>query len=315
MRLKKYLLPVTLILGVMAGLRGNVSAYDMAEYYPINQGDEWIYSATVNKIPALVKWSINGTEIVNEVNTIKVEASSPFSKEGDNICIVMDSSGCNIFKEVRASNGVMFIYDETPLLFFPAQFENVGESHQQSFSYGIYSTDDGSFMATADKNSTVSLESVENVTVPGGTFENCLKIAQSGSFQVSDNWYGEFDYAYWYAQNVGLIKYSMTDKLHLPRTGDMTLRITGKLIGATVDGMQYGCPMTFALGEDSGNLNILRRFRDEVLSKTPAGQEMIKLFYKLSPAIVKAMVEDETFKKEVKEMIETVLPMVKYTVE
>jgi len=193
MRLKKHLLPVTLVLGVIAGLGGNVSSYDMAEYYPINQGDEWIYSATVNKIPTLMKWSIIGTEVVNGVNTIKVQASSPISKEGDYICIVMDSNGCNIFKELRASSGVMFIYDETPLLFFPAQFENVGESHQQSFSYGIYSSDDGSFMATADKNSTVSLESVENVTVPGGTFENCLKIANSGSFQVSENWNGEFD--------------------------------------------------------------------------------------------------------------------------
>jgi hypothetical protein len=315
MRLRKILLPATLILGVIAGLRGNVSAYDMAEYYPINQGDEWIYSATVNKIPTLMKWSINGTEVVNEVNTIKVQASSPLSKEGDYICIVMDSSGCNIFKELRASSGVMFIYDETPLLFFPAQFEIVGESHQQFFSYGIYSTDDGSFMATADKNSTVSLESVENVTVTGKTFENCLKITNSGSFQVSENWYGEFDYAYWYAKNVGLIKYSMTDKLHLPRPGDMTLTMTGKLIGANVDGEQYGCPMTFALGDDSKDINILRRFRDEVLSKTPAGREIIKLYYQWSPAIVKAMEQDEGFKEEVKEMIEIILPMVKRAVE
>ena len=299
----------------MTGLRGNVSAYDMSEYYPINQGDEWIYSATVNKIPTLMKWTINGTEVVNEENTIKVQASSPFSKEGDYICIVMDSSGCNIFKELRASSGVMFLYDETPLLFFPAQFENVGESHQQSFSYGIYSTDDGSFMATADKNSTVSLESVENVTVPGGTFENCLKITNAGSFQVSDNWYGEFDYAYWYALNVGLIKYSMTDKLHLPKAGDMTLTMTGKLTGATVDGVQYGCPMTFALGEDSKDLNTFREFRDEVLSKTPVGQEIIKLYYQWSPAIIKAMEQDEGFKEDVKGMIEGVLPLVRKTVK
>ena len=107
----------------------------------------------------------------------------------------------------------------------------------------------------------------------------------------------------------------MTDKLHLPRAGDMTLTMTGKLIGATVDGMQYGCPMTYALGEDSNDLNILRRFRDEVLSKTPLGKEIIKLYYQLSPAIVKIMVADEELKEEVKEMIEGILPMIKRKME
>jgi len=48
-----------------------------------------------------------------------------------------------------------------------------------------------------------------------------------------------------------------------------------------------------------------------VLSKTPTGLEIIKLYYQLSPAIVSAMVADEAFKKEVKEMIEGILPMIR----
>lgn len=59
----------------------------------------------------------------------------------------------------------------------------------------------------------------------------------------------------------------------------------------------------------------IRQFRDEVLSKTPAGQEIIKLYYVLNPAVIKAMGEDEAFKKEVKEMIEGVLPSIREAVK
>ena len=73
-----------------------------------------------------------------------------------------------------------------------------------------------------------------------------------------------------------------------------------------------GCPVTFALGGDSraNDLNILRSFRDEVLSKTPAGQEIIRLYYEWSPAIVTAMEEDEEFKELAKEMIDEIVRLI-----
>jgi len=40
------------------------------------------------------------------------------------------------------------------------------------------------------------------------------------------------------------------------------------------------------------------------------GQEIIRLYYQLSPTIVKAMEEDEGFKEEAKEMIDGVLEMI-----
>jgi hypothetical protein len=52
-----------------------------------------------------------------------------------------------------------------------------------------------------------------------------------------------------------------------------------------------------------------------VLSKTSVGKEIINLYYELSPVIVKAMAEDKKFKKEVTEMIEEVLPLVRKAVE
>ena len=63
-------------------------------------------------------------------------------------------------------------------------------------------------------------------------------------------------------------------------------------------------------GEYSEEVELLRAFRDEVLSQTPEGQEIIRLYYQWSPVIVKAMKEDEELKEEVKGMIDGVLPLI-----
>jgi len=49
---------------------------------------------------------------------------------------------------------------------------------------------------------------------------------------------------------------------------------------------------------------LLRYLRDNVLNKTPEGRELTRLYYKLSPVIVKAMKKDEEFQEEVKELID-----------
>ena len=51
----------------------------------------------------------------------------------------------------------------------------------------------------------------------------------------------------------------------------------------------------------------MQYFRDTVLSQTPEGRELIKLFYIWSPFIVRAIEEDEEFKEEIKGMIDTML--------
>jgi outer membrane protein assembly factor BamB len=75
--------------------------------------------------------------------------------------------------------------------------------------------------------------------------------------------------------------------------------------------LQPVCPATLALNGEDRDLSILRRFRDEVLSTTPEGQEMIKLYYQWSPVIVKAMVGDEEFEEDIKEMIGRILLLIR----
>jgi len=70
------------------------------------------------------------------------------------------------------------------------------------------------------------------------------------------------------------------------------------------------CTTEVIYGENSEEVELLRSIRDNVLSKTPEGREIIRLYYQLSPVILKAMEGDEAFKEEVKEMIDGVVLLV-----
>jgi hypothetical protein len=63
--------------------------------------------------------------------------------------------------------------------------------------------------------------------------------------------------------------------------------------------------------EHSEETEFLRSVRDNILSQTPEGQEIIRLYYEWSPSIVKAMEENEEFKQEMKVMIDGVLPLIR----
>jgi len=71
------------------------------------------------------------------------------------------------------------------------------------------------------------------------------------------------------------------------------------------------CPTSLLYGTTSKEAKLLRYFRDEVLSRTPEGHELIRLYYWWSPMIVKEMEEDEVFKQELKELIDGLLPTIR----
>ena len=160
----------------------------------------------------------------------------------------------------------------------------------------------------------LSFESVEEVTVPAGTFQDCLKILVSSSSQSPTSGIAtEFEETSWFAHRVGKVKQETTMSWYnLPGVEDTETTSTWELTDYDVN---FPCPMTVALGKDFNGLKTLRKFRDEVLSATPEGQEIIRLYYQLSTAVGKIMLEDEAFKEDVKEMIEGILPLVREIVK
>jgi hypothetical protein len=62
-------------------------------------------------------------------------------------------------------------------------------------------------------------------------------------------------------------------------------------------------------------VKLLRKFRDDVLSSTPEGKQLIDLYYKWSPLVIKTMVEDEEFEDEIRKMLGSILPRIKNSLE
>ena len=86
-------------------------------------------------------------------------------------------------------------------------------------------------------------------------------------------------------------------------------------VTTTTTGPGTPCPSEEIYGEGSPEVTLLRTVRDNLLSQTPEGQELITLYYRWSPEIVKIMETDEEFKEECKNMIDELLPMIGRTME
>jgi hypothetical protein len=70
------------------------------------------------------------------------------------------------------------------------------------------------------------------------------------------------------------------------------------------------CPASVIYGTDSAETALLRSLRNNVLSQSQEGRELIKLYYLYSPLIVEAMEADADFKADVRALVDGVLGVV-----
>ena len=88
--------------------------------------------------------------------------------------------------------------------------------------------------------------------------------------------------------------------------GESTTTTTAQ---ATTSEPDSTCPSTEIYGEGSLEVTLLRGVRDNVLSQTPEGREIIKLYYQWSPVITMALRNDKAFKAEMKELLDGMLSL------
>jgi hypothetical protein len=252
MRLTKYLLAVTLIFIVMIFWVGKVAAYDMTQYIcSLHQGDWWegLYTYSVVGGPAdgasgsySQKLVINGTELVNGVETIKREFLVNESVDSY-YCVALESEGFKLYKEYQPAINNYFIFDPPPLV-SPATFD-VGDVRQSSYSVLVYSIATDAHLDTAPASWTVSFESVEDVPVPYGTFEDCLKISYSSSSQSPTSGIAtKLEETSWYAHRVGKVKQETTMSWYnIPEIGDIETTSTWELTDYDVN-FPSGCEVS-----------------------------------------------------------------------
>ena len=64
------------------------------------------------------------------------------------------------------------------------------------------------------------------------------------------------------------------------------------------------CPIDFMLGEEDELLDILRQFRDEVLSKSEKGEKLIKAYYNYGDVLIKAFEANPAIEVFAREILE-----------
>ena len=84
------------------------------------------------------------------------------------------------------------------------------------------------------------------------------------------------------------------------------------MIRAYVDGKRYGCPASLILtrATDPHALTLLKRFRDEVLSRSALGRAIIDLYYFWGPAISDILQENDLLRKGATGILRGILPVV-----
>ena len=75
------------------------------------------------------------------------------------------------------------------------------------------------------------------------------------------------------------------------------------------------CCVKALYGENSEETELLRKYRDNVLSKTPEGQEIIRTYCAFSPRIVSLLEKNPLLKKKAKMIIDSMLPGIRKKVE
>ena len=292
------------------GDSNNIICYSIIVY------DEYLYAGTVNVSTGCELWRSSDGTTWDQANT------DGFGDSNNIICssiIVYDeylyagtgnvSTGCELW---RSCDGTTWD---------PANTDGFGDSNNK-YCYSMIVYDDLLYAGTSNRSTGCEIwrySESPTFTISGsvtgaissyvpinltGTDSQTVKTDSSGNYQFTglasgDDMITPELEGYTFEPPNHIIKSLTSDR------SDMDF----------VSSRAYPCSAEKIYGEDSKEVELLRHIRDNVLSKTPEGREIIKLYYQWSPAIVKVMEEDEEFRAQVKEMIDGVLLLIEGEVE
>ena len=225
-----------------------VPTFNAADYWPLNVGDTYTNSSNctfachTNKNPGSGTFtevktdSIFGTETVGGITGYKrgnlVNGDYNVFSNSDGLKMLKQYNVEGLFPGTTWSQ---FIF-EPPVTFLPATF-SLG-THITGSGLGHFSDSTG-FQITGTGTVDSTVEAIEDVTVPAGTFYNCIKVsfkfsrtAANGSYQQID------DMTFWLAKGVGVVKDIEKHTTTLNGLID-TETSTSELTNAKVGGVTY----------------------------------------------------------------------------
>lgn len=195
--------------------------YRIAEYYPLGQGDTWTYRDSEGA------WrdTVAGTETINGVEAVKVQ------RDDGSYILVTNSSGRTLYKQYDQENGGWEQMVYSPDLAFTSSKMSVGDRHP--FSSTVTWTDSDGNTDTATVSGETTLEGFEDVTVPAGTFSQCLRLKITITFAFPGESFTA-EITSFLAKGVGEVK-----NVDQSTEDGVVVTETTVLLNATVGGVNY----------------------------------------------------------------------------
>ncbi len=186
---------------------------NQANYFPLNKGAKWRYDVALTTRDGLEKQkyflnSLGKKELADKAVFVK------HSLDGSALYYSENEKGITYLGHVSDLNlGRIFKPDEQVIFPYPiekdSRWQTVTETRLLKKTGPPQKTE---FKIVARVPMDATVESLsETITVPAGTFENCLKIIKSGStMKDAGNYVGltmvNVEETSWYAPNIGLVK-------------------------------------------------------------------------------------------------------------
>lgn len=170
---------------------------DLKEYFPLNDGNIWVYEIKEDNTVSIEKSKIDGKEYVNNKETIKM-----VYEDGRYDCIGRDSEGIKAYKEVDVDGS--YLVFTPPFIILPFNKES---PKKYKCSYLIYDNE-GCLIPNSGGEITMEIkfEAREGITIPAGKFLNCIKVLKSESWDSDDGGFAEAKSIVWFAKGVGKVE-------------------------------------------------------------------------------------------------------------
>jgi hypothetical protein len=208
----------------------------MVEYFPLGMEDTWTYE---EEFGGFFTRSITGTETINGTVAQKMEEIGDLYTLFTN-----DSNGLRRHKTVTTEDGSwrMDIFDP-PIIYSPAAF-SVGDS--QTYSSTVSYSDGEGLLDNGTITGTLTVEGIETIIVPAGTFEDCLRIKITETYALSGGSLSfTTDYTLWLAKGVGIVKDTGSETISVFGVPMGTFTWDEKLASTTVGGVSYPSLLPF----------------------------------------------------------------------
>lgn len=228
--IKKITIFNLLVLAIVVISANLLYAFNLEEYYPLNEGNSWTYSVIEDEESYEETVRIEGKEIINNVGTIKMVYADKYK------CIAFDLEG---FKKYKDFDGDEYEIFEPPKIIFPNNMK-IAETKKYSIDSVKYNLD-GAKIGETKEIGKISLESIEDIDVPAGKFSNCLKFSIISEEKKIASDYDKDDCSVWLAPGIGRVKEFRVKTEYNAETQkeDTSIEIM-ELVSALVDGKRIG---------------------------------------------------------------------------